>query len=44
MSEVTNTNDGGQGGQGGAEGHQGSLLNQGGGQNDWLPEKFRTVK
>lgn len=45
MSEVTNTNDGG---QGGADGQQGSLLNQGGGQgggqNDWLPEKFRTVK
>ncbi|WP_414488450.1 hypothetical protein [Stenotrophomonas maltophilia] len=43
MNDVVNQNPDGQGGQGGNQGG-GSLLNQGGNPNDWLPEKFRTVK
>ncbi|KAK6697491.1 hypothetical protein SNK04_014063 [Fusarium graminearum] len=46
MSDTSIPNNGGQGGNEGGEGGQGgapSLLNQGVG-NDWLPEKFRTVK
>lgn len=46
MSDTSNQNNGGQGGGDGGQGDQGgapSLLNQGAG-NDWLPEKFRTVK